>query len=140
MQFRHPRGNHVFGVRLAVDTAATPTPLPSESTLIGGDPSTWTPVSITQDMNGDKVKIVVGQAANFEDLPANTDGNKIVLRAKKKGVVDISQQTANSKAGFSGVAKGKTRITVWDGKPSEKSATVIMYIIVKVKKAPATAE
>ena len=105
--------------------------------LVGGDPSTWTPVSITQDMNGDKVKIVVGQFANFDDLPAENADNKIVLRAKKKGVVDISQPTANSKAGFQGVAKGKTRITVWDGKPSSKSASIIMYIMVKVKKAPA---
>lgn len=104
--------------------------------LVGGDPSTWTPVSITQDMNGDKVKVVVGQFANFEDLPADDADNKIVLRAKKKGVVDLSQQSATSMAGFEAIAKGKTRITVWDGKPKSKSASIIMYIIVKVKKAP----
>jgi len=105
--------------------------------LVGGDPSTWTPVSITQDMNGEKVKIVVGQFANFDDLPAEDADNKIVLRAKKKGVVDISQPTPTSKGGFEGIAKGKTRITVWDGKPKAKNATIIMYIIVKVNKAPA---
>ena len=85
---------------------------------------------------GPKVKIVVGQVVSFEDLPASTADNKVVLRANNKGVVEISQQTANSTAGFQAIAKGKTRITVWDGKPSEKSATVLYYIIVKVKKAP----
>ncbi len=119
--------------------APTPTPTPSETgPLVGGDPSTWTPVDVTQAMNGEKVKIVVGQVAIFSDLPAEDADNKIVLRAKKKGVVEITQATKNSNAGFSGLAPGRTRITVWDGKPKDKSAQVIMYIIVKVKEAPAS--
>ena len=116
----------------------TPSPDPSETTpVIGGDPSTWTPVDVTQDMNSEKVKIVVGQVAIFSDLPAEDADNKIVLRAKKKGVVDITQATATSNAGFSGLTKGKTRITVWDGKPKNKGASIIMYIVVKVNEAPA---
>ncbi len=120
---------------VAPDVSASPT---ESGPVVGGDPSTWTPVAITEDMNGEKVKIVVGQFAVFTDLPAENADNKIVLRANKKGVVDITQATPTSNAGFSGVAKGKTRITVWDGKPKDANSSVIMYVIVKVKKAPAT--
>ncbi len=119
-----------------VAPSVVPSPSASEQ-IVGGDPSTWSPVQVTEEMNGEKVKIVVGQFANFEGLPANDADNKIVLRASKKGVVDISQQSETTKAGFQGVSKGRTKITVWDGKPNSKSASIIMYIIVKVKKAPA---
>lgn len=118
-----------------VAPSVAPSPSASDP-LVGGDPSTWSPVQVTEEMNGDKVKIVVGQFAIFEGLPANDADNKIVLRAKKKGVVDITQQSDTSNAGFQGIAKGKTRITVWDGKPNSKDASIIMYIVVKVKKAP----
>lgn len=109
---------------------------PSES-LIGADPSTWAPVEITQAMNGDKLALVVGQVANFTDLPPEDANNMIVLRAKTKGVVDISQATKTSTAGFSAVAPGKTRVRVWDGKPKNNKSQVIMYVVVTVTEAPA---
>lgn len=110
-------------------------PAPSES-LIGGDPATWAPVEITQAMNGDKLALVVGQFANFTDLPAEDADNKIVLRAKTKDVVDITQATKTSTAGFQAVAPGKTRVKVWDGKPKNKKSSVIMYVVVTVTEAP----
>lgn len=125
---------------VASSPSATPapssaTPSPTETTpIVGGDPSTWSPVEITLDMNGEKVKVVVGQFAIFTDLPANTANKKIVLRAKKKGVVDITQQSETTNAGFEALAKGKTKIVVWEGKPKSKKATILMTITVKVKK------
>jgi hypothetical protein len=119
--------------------AASPSSEPT-TPVIGGDPGTWSPVEITQDMNGQKVKIVVGQAAYFSDLPANDATNKIVLRAKPKGIVKVSQQgTKNGveqAAGFVGLTKGKTTVTVYDGKPKDPNTQVVEVIKVKVKKAP----
>ncbi|MHB1166542.1 MAG: hypothetical protein ACYC90_12350 [Candidatus Nanopelagicales bacterium] len=114
-------------------SSATPTPTET-SPMVGGDPSTWSPVEVTLDMNGEKVKVVVGQFAIFTDLPANTANKKIVLRASKKGVVDITQQSASATAGFEALAKGRTKIVVWEGKPKGKNATILMTITVKVKK------
>jgi hypothetical protein len=130
---------------IASSAAALPSSEASPSApVIGGDPGTWSPVAITQDMNGTKVKIVVGQAAYFSDLPANDATNTIILRAKPKGIVKISQQgTKNGveqAAGFVGLKKGKTTVTVYDGKPKDPNTQVVMVIKVKVKNGqPATA-
>jgi hypothetical protein len=125
-------------------TASAPVASPSAeptTPVIGGDPGTWSPVEITQDMNGTKVKIVVGQAAYFSDLPANDATNTIILRAKPKGIVKISQQGTKggveTAAGFVGLTKGKTTVTVYDGKPKDPNTQVVEVIKVKVKKAPA---
>jgi len=117
----------------ATSGSITPTPevSPSES-LVGGDPSTWTPVEVTQSMNGDPVKLVVGQHAVFTDLPAVNKNNVIVLHAKFKGIVKITQPTATSNGGFQATTPGKTRITVWDGKPGKKKSQVIMYVVAHV--------
>ena len=85
-----------------------------EPPMVGGDPSTWTPVSITMDMNGSTVVLVKGQTAIFTDLPANDATNKIVVVAKKKG---------------------KTKVTVYDGDPKSDTAIVVMQFTVQVKKA-----
>ena len=113
---------------------------PSAS-LVGGDPSTWSPINITQNMNGTKVKIVVGQAAIFTDLPQNDATNTIIVRAKPKGVVRVTQQSATdgsaTNAGFVGIAPGKAIVTVYDGKPKDSGTQVIMQFTVRVKAAPA---
>jgi hypothetical protein len=117
--------------------APTAAPVASPSgALVGGDPSTWTPVDITQSMNGTKVKLVVGQVAVFSDLPPNDATNTIVVRAKPKGVVTVTQQTANSNAGLQAVATGKTVVTVYDGLPKDSNTQVVMQFTVRVKLAP----
>ena len=118
--------------------SAEPT-MASEPPMVGGDPSTWSPMNITMDMNGTTVKLIKGQTAIFTDLPANDATNKIVVVAKKKGIVKITQQGADGDAitvaGLTGLKKGKTKITVYDGDPKSKSAIVVMQFTVKVKKA-----
>ena len=122
--------------------APLPSPEPSfapEPPMVGGDPSTWTPVSITMDMNGSKVVLVKGQTAIFTDLPANDADNKIVVVAKKKGIVKVSQQgtegDATMVAGLTGLKKGTTKITVYDGDPKSDTAIIVMQFTVQVKKA-----
>ena len=117
----------------------------SEPPMVGGDPSTWSPLPITQDMNGTRVRLLVGQNANFIDLPANDATNTIVVVAKKKGIVKVTQQGAEGDAvtvaGLTGLKKGKTKITVYDGDPKSESASVVMQFTVVVRKAtPANIE
>lgn len=50
----------------ANSASATPTVSPSASELVGGDPSTWSPVRVTPDDDGSTQSLVVGQAVIFE--------------------------------------------------------------------------
>ncbi|HBJ73181.1 MAG TPA: hypothetical protein DDY88_05645 [Actinobacteria bacterium] len=50
----------------ASTASATPTASPSASELVGGDPSTWSPVQVTADDDGSTQSLVVGQAVIFE--------------------------------------------------------------------------
>lgn len=54
----------------STDAAMTPiaTPMASDSSgpLVGGDPSTWSPVRVTPDDDGSTQSLVVGQAVIFE--------------------------------------------------------------------------
>jgi len=131
----------------AASSSALPTSLPSASvlaspSLVGGDPSTWTPVNITQADNGTKIKLVVGQNAIFTDLPQNDATNTIIVRAKPKGIVRVTQQTNDNgtatNAGLQAIATGKTIVTVYDGKPKDKNTQVVMQFTVRVKLAPPT--
>ncbi len=46
--------------------SATPTMSESSGGLVGGDPSTWSPVRVTPDDDGSTQALVVGQAVIFE--------------------------------------------------------------------------
>lgn len=50
----------------ASPTAATPSVSASTDGLVGGDPSTWSPVRVTPDDDGASLPLVVGQAVIFE--------------------------------------------------------------------------
>jgi hypothetical protein len=124
-----------------------PTSLPSVSlapspSLVGGDPSTWAPVNITQADNGTKVNLVVGQNAIFTDLPPNDANTTVIVRQSPKGVVRITQQSVKdgvaTNAGFQAINNSKTVVTVYDGKPKDPKTKVIMKITVRVKLAPPT--
>ena len=53
----------------ASTAAVTPTASRSASALVGGDPSTWSPVRVTADDDGSTQPLVVGQAVIFEGFP-----------------------------------------------------------------------
>lgn len=120
----------------AAATTAASSAAPSSSAVVGGDPSTWAPIEITQAMNNQRITLVVGQRAVFTDLPAVDKNNIIFVKAKKKGIVKVTQ-AGNSggvatNAGLAALNVGKTRIRVWDGKPGTKGASVVMQIRVTV--------
>lgn len=81
--------------------------------------------------------MLVGQTAIFTDLPESNADNLIVVVSSKKGVVKVTQQSPDGTtfAGLTAKKKGKTTITVWDGKPNTKKAIVVMQFTVKVRKA-----
>lgn len=131
----------------SLSSSALPTALPSSSidsspSVVGGDPSTWAPVNITQADNGTKINLVVGQNAIFTDLPQNDDNTTVIVRQNPKGVVRITQQSVQdgvaTNAGFQAINNSKTVVTVYDGKPKDKNTKVIMKITVRVKLAPPT--
>lgn len=117
-------------------TTAASSAAPSSSTLVGGDPSTWAPIEITQAMNNQRITLVVGQNAVFTDLPAVDANNVIKVKPKKKGIVKVTQATNDggvaTNAGITALNVGKTKILVWDGKPNAKGSSVIMQIKVTV--------
>lgn len=108
-------------------------PSPSDTTLVGGDPSTWTPVEVTVDMNDTRQRLVEGQFVVFTDLPKGTKKKPITIVAKNDGIVDITQPTDTSNGGFQAASVGKTSVTVWKGKPGAKGSTVVLKIRVTVK-------
>jgi len=119
-----------------VSASALPSAAATDS-LVGGDPSTWTPVDLSAANDGGKVKLVVGQAAIFTDLPPN--GKKVVVvRAKPKGVVTVTQQTDTTNAGIQAVAPGKATVNVWQGTPKAKNSKILYSFTVKVTEVPAT--
>jgi hypothetical protein len=123
-----------------ISASALPSAAPS-ATLVGGDPSTWTPVDLTQAVDGTRVKLVVGQFATFSDLPPNGAQN-VIVRAKPKGIVVVTQQGTKdgvtSTAGLQAVAPGKATVNVWQGKPKAKKSKILYSFTVKVTEVPAT--
>jgi ABC-type Fe3+-hydroxamate transport system substrate-binding protein len=117
----------------AESSMTSETPEPTDTTIVGGDPSTWSPVEVTTDMNDSRVRIVVGQFVLFTDLPEGTKKKPITLTAFNDGVVELSQPTDTTNAGFQAIGEGKTSVTVWQGKPDAKGSKVIMKIRVTVK-------
>lgn len=118
----------------AAETTQAPTPevSPTETTpLVGGDPSTWSPVEITVADNDSRVRLVEGQFAVFTDLPVG-EGQKLFIVASKEGIVDTTDPTKSTNGGLQAIAVGKTSVTVYQGKPDGKNSTVVMKIRVTV--------
>jgi hypothetical protein len=118
----------------ASETSESPSPVasPTESTpLVGGDPSTWSPVEITVADNDSRIRLVEGQFAVFTDLPVG-EGQKIYIVPSKDGIVDATNPTKSTNGGLQAIAVGKTSVTVYQGKPNGKNSTVVMKIRVTV--------
>ena len=113
-------------------------PTPSSSTLVGGDPSTWTPVSVTQAQNGATYMLVPKQAGNFVDLPESKTGY-FVTSSDEAVVTPVSSISPDSLPGFQAVAVGSSTVTVWDKDPAvDKNAQPIIEITIAVEEpAPA---
>ena len=118
------------------DSTATPTaaPTPTSTALVGGDPSTWAPVEVTMDMNGQVIDLVVGQAVNFTDLPElanpNVGTSAPLVIEPHNPTDDGSMQTG---AGVQAVGVGGANVIVWDGFPADGAAEPVFQVNFRVK-------
>jgi len=122
----------------AASAAASASP---SGSMVGTDPSTWAPVEITPDQNGQIISLKVGQHATFLGLPADDSTNRIVIESSNPLAVEPTQQgTENgvtSVAGLTAVGMGASHILVWDGDPNDNGGQVLNQYIIQVFDAKA---
>jgi len=115
-----------FGVAAAnTASAADASPSPSASAMVGGSPSTWTPVTVKRADSGTKISLVKDQAvifAGFSDKAHFISSNKAVFAvsdAEGTGTVTAS-------AGGHAVKAGKATVTVTRGGKTVATYTVVV--------------
>lgn len=117
----------------ASEAAASASPAGS---MVGTDPSTWAPVDITPEMNGQSISLMIGQHATFSGLPADDANNRIVIESSNPKAIEPTQQgTENgvtTVAGLTAVGLGASRILVFDGDTTDNGGEVINQYIVQV--------
>lgn len=107
-------------------------PTPSSSEMVGGDPSTWAPVTVTQAQNGATFLVVPKQAGNFVDLPESKTGY-FVTSSDEAAVTAVSSTGPETVPGFQAVAVGTSTVTVWDKDPAEDdTALPILEVTIQV--------
>jgi len=94
---------------------AKPTASASTGALIGGSPSTWTPVTVLKKDKGSTIKLVKDQAFVFHGFVA-----KVKFKSSNTKVVMVSDAegkgTYTASAGGHAVAAGTAKITATNGK------------------------
>ena len=103
----------------AMAATATPTPTAtpkaSSSGLMGGSPSTWTPVTVKKADKGSTIKLVKDQAFVFHGFV-----DKVKFKSSNPKVVMVSDAkttgTSTSNAGGHAVAPGTAKVTATNGK------------------------
>ena len=118
----------------AATTATTDAASPSASEqMVGGDPSTWSPVQVTMDMNGQVIGLKVGQAVNFVDIPelanlnimnSNPAAIEVALPTDEGGVQTI--------AGARAVGAGASHVIIGDGFPADGPFEPVAQFIFQV--------
>lgn len=103
----------------AVDASAAP----SES-MVGGDPSTWTPLYITPETA--EVQMVPGQVALLDDaVTAAAAGGEVVLTSSNEAVIVPVQPTENTVGSINAVGVGDAELTVQAGDTTVKVKVVV---------------
>ncbi len=100
----------------AIAATATPTPSPTGSAtgLMGGSPSTWTPITVKKADKGKTIKLVKGQAFLFHGFV-----DKVKFKSSNPKVVVVSDAktsgTSTSRAGGNAIAPGTAKVTATNG-------------------------
>lgn len=116
----------------AATEAAPAASATSSEQMVGGDPSTWSPVQLTLDQNGQTIDLKVGQVAIINGLPVNDDANKINVTSSDEAVVaPHSGDGTTENSGFQAAAPGTAQIIVMDEDPSGKNEAqpVVQYTV-----------
>lgn len=119
-------------------TSSTPaaTTAASSSAMVGGNPGTWTPLDLTQSLNGTTVDMVVDQVGTFSDLPSDkglvveSSDPSIVAAEQAEGSGDVTAVPA-----IIAKAPGTATITVmYADDPADQggASNVVMQFTVNV--------
>lgn len=107
--------------------AASPT-----SSMVGGDPGTWTPVMISPDSIPDTaVDVVVGQAINFNFPLKNDAGETLVLQSGDPSIVEVTSQADEAGTvtfGAKAVGVGTTDLTLGVEGAASPTAAIIVNV------------
>ena len=101
----------------AMAATATPTPTPTASAtgLIGGSPSTWTPITVKKAAKGSTIKLVKDQAFIFHGFV-----DKVKFKSSNPKIITVSDAkttgSSTSRAGGRAVAPGTAKVTAMNGK------------------------
>ena len=113
--------------------ASAPAASAEPSGLVGGDPSTWSPVQVTMDMNGQVIDLVVGQAVLFPDLPEVENLN---IETSDPAVIEAflptDDGTMQTAAGLRAVGVGASHVILVDGFPADGPAEPIAQFVFQV--------
>jgi hypothetical protein len=105
----------------------------ADSTMDGGDPATWAPVEITQEMNGEVIELVVGQGAIFTEMPT---GENVSLATSNPDAVQVfdprTEGDAVYLAGLEAVGTGASHVLVVDGFMADGPFEVLNSYIIQV--------
>ena len=118
----------------AATTAATDAASPSASSaMVGGDPSTWAPVEVTMDMNGQVIGLKVGQAVNFVDIPELQNLN---IMNSNPAAIEVALPTdeggVQTGAGAQAVGPGASHVIIGDGFPADGPFEPVAQFIFQV--------
>ena len=101
----------------AMAATATPTPTPTASAtgLIGGNPGTWTPITVKKAEKGKTINLVKDQAFIFHGF-----ADKVKFKSSNPKVIVVSNAEGTGKvtasAGGHAVAAGTAKVTATNGK------------------------
>lgn len=119
----------------AAATAATTdaaSPAASEQ-MVGGDPSSWAPVEVTMDMNGQVIDLYVGQAVNFVDVPELPNLNILNSNAASiETFLPTDDGTMQTIAGAQAVGVGASHVIIGDGFPADGPFEPVAQFIFQV--------
>ena len=103
--------------------ASSAAPAASASgSMVGGDPSSWSPVQVTMDDNGKTIDLKVGQFVVINGLPINDAANKINVTSSDEAVAKpYSGNGDSTSSGWQAVGEGTSQIIVMDEDPSGKN-------------------
>lgn len=115
----------------AAETAAA-SPSASDA-MVGGDPSTWAPVEVTMDMNGQVIPLKVGQAVNFVDIPELPNLN---IMNSNPAAIEVALPTdeggVQTGAGAQAVGPGASHVIIGDGFPADGPFEPVAQFIFQV--------
>lgn len=114
----------------AMTDAASPA---ASDAMVGGDPSTWAPVEVTMDMNGQVIPLKVGQAVNFVDLPELPNLN---ILNSNSAAIEVALPTdgggVQTGAGAQAVGPGASHVIIGDGFPADGPFEPVAQFIFQV--------